>query len=148
MTTGQAEIATGQSDGLAPKVLAARLATAFYVGWGLLHLIAARGIYDLASTVPEGLARARLEQGAWNLALFALQAMAVATLLNWHNNRIGYWLNIIIVGVVDLLYVLLLIVPGYIPASLAAWAGPITYLIAATFSTAGFLRRDLAPPGH
>jgi hypothetical protein len=61
------------------------------------------------------------------------------------NNRIGYWLNIVIVDVVDPGYVLLVIVPGYAPASPAALAGPITYLIAATFSTAGLLRRDLAP---
>jgi len=82
------------------------------------------------------------------VSLLYVRAVAVAIFLNWRNNRIGYRLNIIAVGVVDLLYVLLLIGRGYTPASLAAWAGPITYLIAAAFSTAGFLRRDLALPGH
>jgi hypothetical protein len=39
---------------------------------------------------------------------------------------------------------MLLIVPGYFPASFVALAGPIVYAIGAMFSTAGLLRRDLA----
>jgi hypothetical protein len=110
----------------------------------VLHLIAARGICELASSIPDGPAHARLEQGGLNLGLFAVQTMAVAVLLNWHNNRIGFWLNIIVIGAVDIGYVMLLIVPGYFPTSFVALAGPIVYVIGAMFSTAGLLRRDLA----
>ena len=70
--------------------------------------------------------------------------MAVAILLNWRNDRIGYWLNLIVVGAVDLGYVVLVVVPGYVPASLIPFAGPIIYVIGAMFSTAGLLRRNLA----
>jgi hypothetical protein len=79
-----------------------------------------------------------------DLGLFAVQAMAVAILLNWRNDWIGYWINIIVVGAVDLGYVVLVIVPGHVPVSLIAFAGPIIYLIGAMFSTAGMLRRNLA----
>jgi hypothetical protein len=79
-----------------------------------------------------------------DLGLFAVQAMAVAVLLNWRNDRIGYWLNINVVGAGDLGYVALVIVPGYVPASLIAFAGPVIYVIGAMFSTAGLLRRNLA----
>jgi hypothetical protein len=143
MTVSRAESTQNQADRLSLHLLLARIGAALYVGWGVLHLIAARGIYELASSIPDGLARARLEQSGLDLGLFAVQAMAVAVLLNWRNDRIGYWLNIIVVGAVDLGYVVLVIVPGYVPASLIAFAGPVIYVIGAMFSTAGLLRRNL-----
>jgi len=144
MTVSRAENTRNQADRLSLHLLLARVGAALYVGWGVLHLIAARGIYELASSIPDGLAHARLKQGGLDLGLFAVQAMAVAVVLNWRNDRIGYWLNIIVVGAVDLGYVVLVIVPGYVPASLIPFAGPIIYVIGAMFSTAGLLRRNLA----
>jgi hypothetical protein len=144
MTVSRAENTRNHIDRVSLRLLLARIGAALYVGWGVLHLIAARGIYELASSIPGGPAHARLEQGGLDLGLFAVQAMAVAVLLNWRNDRIGYWLNIIVVGAVDLGYVVLVIVPGYVPASLVAFAGPIIYVIGAMFSTAGLLRRNLA----
>ena len=144
MTVSRAESAQNQADRLSLHLFLARIGAALYVGWGVLHLIAARGIYELASSIPDGPAHARLEQSGLDLGLFAVQAMAVAVLLNWRNDRIGYWLNIIVVGAVDLGYVVLVIVPGYVPASLIAFAGPAIYVIGAMFSTAGLLRRNLA----
>jgi hypothetical protein len=144
MAVSPTQITRSQADYLALQLVSARIGAAFYVVWGVLHLIAARGICELASSIPDGPAHARLEQGGLNLGLFAVQTMAVAVLLNWHNNRIGFWLNIIVIGAVDIGYVMLLIVPGYFPASFVALAGPIVYVIGAMFSTAGLLRRDLA----
>ena len=144
MTVSRAEITRNKADRLPLHLLLARIGAALYVGWGVLHLIAACGIYELASSIPDGSAHARLEQGGLDLGLFAVQAMAVAVLLNWRNDRIGYWLNIIVIAAVDLGYVVLVILPGYVPASLIAFAGPIIYVIGAIFSTAGLLRRNLA----
>lgn len=144
MTISRAESTRNQADRLSLHLLLARIGAALYVGWGVLHLIAARGVYEMASSIPDGSAHARLEQGGLNLGLFAVQAMAVAVLLNWRNDRIGYWLNIIVIAAVDLGYVVLVIVPGYVPESLIAFAGPIIYVIGAMFSTAGLLRRNLA----
>ena len=137
MAVSPTEITRSQADHLALQLVSARIGAAFYVVWGVLHLIAARGICELASSIPDGPAHARLEQGGLNLGLFAVQTMAVAVLLNWRNNRIGFWLNIIVIGAVDTGYVMLLIVPGYFPASFVALAGPIVYVIGAMFSTAG-----------
>ncbi len=119
-----------------PAVIGAVL----YVVWSLLHLMASLSIYHLASTLPDSVQRGRLEQGGWNLAVFSLQALIVAATLNWRNNRVGYWINVIGVGVVDLGYVLLLIVPGYVPVSLVALTGPIIYVVAAGFSTLGYIQ--------
>lgn len=120
---------------------AARIGASLYVIWGLLHLLAAIGIYHLALTLPDGLACGRLAQGAVDLGVFALQAMAIAVMLNWRNNQIGYWLNAVVVGVVDLAFIILLIVPGHVPASLATFAGPVIYAIATIFSTVGILSK-------
>jgi hypothetical protein len=79
----------------------------------------------------------RLEQAAWNLAVFALLAMVLGVTLNWRNDKLGYWINLIVVAVVDLGFVILVIVPGYVSASAASLAGPIIYVIAAIFSTVG-----------
>ena len=105
MAVSPTEITRSQADYLALQLVSARIGAAFYVVWGVLHLIAARGICELASSIPDGPAHARLEQGGLNLGLFAVQTMAVAVLLNWHNNRIGFWLNIIVIGAVDIGYV-------------------------------------------
>ena len=120
---------------------AARIGAFLYVIWGALHLLAAFGIYKLALTLPDGLARGRLVQGAFDLGVFALQAIAVAVILNWRNNHTGYWFNAVVVGIVDLAFIVLLIVPGYVAASLAAFAGPAIYVIATIFSTVGVLRK-------
>ena len=120
----------------------ARIGAILFVVWGLLHLVAAHGIYQLASTFRSDLPNGRLVQAAWNLAVFSLQAMVIAVLLNWRNNTIGYWCNVIVVGIVDAGFVLLLIVPGYVAPSAAAFAGPVIYVVAATFSTLGYLHRS------
>jgi hypothetical protein len=117
--------------------VAAKIGGVLYVVWGVLHLIAAWGIHVLAASVPSGLTYGRLEQAAWNLAVFALLAMVLGVALNWKNDKIGYWINLIVVGVVDLGFVIFVIVPGYVSASAASLAGPIVYLTAAIFSTMG-----------
>jgi hypothetical protein len=129
------------------ELLAARIGAALYVFWGILHLLAARELYSLAFTIPDGVARGRLEQAAWDLAVFAIQAIVIAAVLNWRNSVAGYWVNVITVGVVDLGFVVLLIEPGYVPATLAAFAAPIVYIIAAVFSTIGYWCRDSASMG-
>ncbi len=117
--------------------IAAKIGGVLYVVWGALHLIAAWGIHVLAVSVPSGLTYGRLEQAAWNLAVFALLAMVLGATLNWRNDKLGYWINLIVVAVVDFGFVIFVIVPGYVSASAAALVGPIVYVIAASFSTIG-----------
>jgi hypothetical protein len=128
----------------AARNVAAQIGAVLYVVWGVLHLFASWGIHVLAATLPPGLAHGRLEQAAWNLATFAVLAIALSVALNWHNSRIGYWINLIVVGVVDLGYVVFVVAPGYIPASLASLAGPIIFVAAAIFSTIA-VRSSAAP---
>jgi len=85
-----------------------------------------------------------MEQASWNLAVFALFAIALGVSLNWRNDKAGYWINLVVVAVVDLGFVLLIVVPGYVPVSVGSFAGPIVYVVAAIFSTVGRLSPDAA----
>lgn len=117
--------------------IAAKIGGVLYVIWGAQHLVAAWGIHVLAASLPKGMAYGRMEQAAWNLALFALLAVALGISLNWRNDRLGYWINLIMVAAVDVGFIILIVAPGYVPASVASLAGPIVYVAAAIFSTAG-----------
>jgi len=117
--------------------IAAKIGGVLYVVWGALHLIAAWGIHVLAVSVPSGLTYGRLEQAAWNLAVFVLLAMVLGATLNWRNDKLGYWISLIVVAVVDCGFVIFVIVPGYVSGSAASLAGPIIYVIAAIVSTIG-----------
>jgi hypothetical protein len=124
--------------------IAAKIGGALYVAWGALHLVAAWGIHVLALSLPSGISYGRMEQASWNLAVFALLAMVLGVSLNWRNDKTGYWINLVVVAVVDLGFVLLVVVPGYVPVSVGSLAGPIVYVVAAIFSTIGRLSPDAA----
>ena len=116
----------------------AQIGALFYLAWAGLHLNAAFLVYKLASRQPAGMLRARVYQGAWNLAFFAVAAAAVAVLLNWFNTPLGFWLNLTITGVTDIGFILFVIAPGYLPL----WPGllgPALWMAALIFSTLGIL---------
>ena len=116
--------------------IAAKIGGALYVAWGALHLVAAWGIHVLAVSLPPGISYGRMEQASWNLAVFALFAMAVG--IGELAQRQGRLLDKPCRGaVVDLGFVLLIVVPGYVPVSVGSLAGPIVYVAAAIFSTLG-----------
>ena len=81
--------------------------------------------------------------GSPDLAAFATGAIVFAITLNWRNDRSGFWLNAIMVGIADIPFILFVLVPGYVP-----WwpglLGPLLW-IAAFFLTA-FARMRSTPP--
>jgi len=93
----------------------AKIGAVSYVLWGLLHYTAAYNIYDLAQSLPPAMAQGRLSQLSFYLAALATTAIVLAIMLNWRNDRLGFWLNAIIVGVGDIPFILFILVPGYMP---------------------------------
>jgi hypothetical protein len=69
-----------------------RIGAAFYVLWGIFHLAAANAVYALAEQ-STGMVRARLLQDAFYLLFFALAGILIAAILNWRNDKQGYWMN-------------------------------------------------------
>jgi hypothetical protein len=112
---------------------AARLGAAFYVVWGLFHVLAANAVYSLAEQ-QTGMVRGRLLQDAFYLLFFALAGIVIAIALNWRNDRRGYWMNGVLIAFADIPFVLFVLIPGLMP-----WwpglAGPILWLIAFLLTT-------------
>ena len=118
-----------------------RLGAVCYVIWGLLHLIAARGLYQLGSTLGAGILQARVFQGAWHLLFFAIAVIAIAVFYNWKNSRLGYWLSLVVVSVVDVGFIWLVLVP-YLAVLSQASLGPLFWILALIFSTLGYLKEE------
>jgi hypothetical protein len=91
------------------------LGALLYVLWGLAHYKAVYGVYQLANSLAASMERGRLQQEAFYIAAFATTGIIVAALLNWRNNRFGFWLNAIAVGAGDIPFILFVLLPGYVP---------------------------------
>lgn len=114
-------------------MLFARLATIAYVIWGLLHLFAAYEVYSLGKTLEEGVVQGRILQDAWNILFFACFGAFVGIKYIWNNQKIGHWLNWVVVSAGDIGFILTMLVPGYIPL-VPGGLGPLFWLLAAGLS--------------
>ena len=117
----------------------ARIGAILYVIWGLLHIIAAKKVYQLGQTLEPGMVQGRIIQNAWNLLFFAVFAIAVAIFMNWKNINTGYWLNLVVVSAADVGFILAILVPGYLPI-IPGIIGPAVWILALAFSTLGILK--------
>ena len=92
----------------------ARLGALCYVAWGLFHVKVANDIYLLGSA-QTGITQGRLYQLAAYLLCIAVFAIVVALVANWRNTQRGYWLNLCVIGWADGVWVLVVVLPGYVP---------------------------------
>src|SRR6267143_5598317 len=115
--------------------LFARLGALFFAIWGVFHVYVAWQIYTLALT-QNGIAQGRTLQLAAYMLTIALFAVVIALWRNWRNDRLGYWLNLWVVSWADIIWVLVVVLPGYVPLA----RGPI----APAFWLAGALCTTLA----
>jgi len=118
------------------KTFAHKIGAVMYFIWGLLHLKAAFSVYQLGTSLEAGMIQARIFQDAWNLLFFALVGITVAVIFNWHNSRLGYWINLITVSVTDIGFIAFVLVPGHLPV-FPGILGPVFWVLGAVFSTIG-----------
>ena len=93
-----------------PSRLIARLGALCYIAWGLFHVDVAHDIYTLGSA-QTGIAQGRLYQLAAYMLSIAVFAVLTAAVGNWRNGERSYWLNLIVVGWADLVWVLVVVLP-------------------------------------
>ena len=124
-------------------MILARTASILYVLWGILHIVAAVKVYTLGQSIEPGMIQGRIFQDAWNLLFFALFGMAVAIKYNWFNSKLGYWLNLVVISAGDIGFIILVLIPGYIPL-VPGVLGPLLWLAALAFSTAAIYREKTA----
>jgi hypothetical protein len=128
-------------------VVFARWGAACYVIWSILHLLAAYAVYKLAVGVPVSMVQGRLLQDAFNLLAFSVAGAGTSIVLNWRNDRWGYWINVGIISVADLGFVFFVLIPGHMPV----WpgvVGPVFWLVGLILTTLGITARDSAVNDH
>ncbi|MFI7121302.1 hypothetical protein [Amycolatopsis sp. NPDC049868] len=117
-------------------------AAALYALWGLLHM--GLGVSMVIGDLADG--RPGTELAAESLLFFicvtvlGAQAIFVAVAMNRVNSRLGYWLNVAVLGVVDVAFLVFLVVPGHVDP-IGGIAGPVIWLLATVCATLA-LRRE------
>ena len=117
-----------------------KLGSIFYVIWGALHIIVASKVYALGQSMDANIIQGRILQDAWSLLFFAIFAIIVGMYFNWKNDRLGYWLNLIVVSVADIGYIIFILLPGYVPI-MPGVIGPALWVLAVVFSTIGIRKK-------
>ncbi len=118
----------------------AKVGAFFYVVWGLLHIKAALDEFALGASLEAGLVQGKINQGAWDLLVFALAAIAIAVLLNWKNSSTGYWANLLLVSAADIGFIIFVLLPGHIDL-FPGVLGPVFWFAALISSTLGYLQK-------
>ena len=121
----------------------AKIGSALYVIWGLLHIVAAVQEFMLGASLEFGLVQGKINQGAWELLFVALTSIIIAVVYNWRNNRLGYWINILMVSIADIGFIIFVFLPGHV-TFLTGILGPVFWISAAIFSTIGIRSKAIA----
>lgn len=134
-----------------------KIGAGLYVAWGVLHVVVgAIPLVRYASSGPASMlsffeldveavegpllhASHLIAEHAAELIGFGVMAVVVAVVLVAEGRALGYWLNAVVLGVVDLAFVLGEIVPGHVPA-VEAGIGPLLYIAALAVTTVALLR--------
>jgi hypothetical protein len=111
----------------------ARLGALFYVAWGLFHVGVAHDIY-LLGVVQTGITQGRIFQLSAYMLSIAVFAICVAAAGNWRNSRLAFWLNLCVVGWADSVWVIVVVLPGYVPLA-RGLIPPAIFLAAAMLTT-------------
>ena len=91
-----------------------KLGAVAYAAWGCFHVYVAWQIYSLGMA-EQGIAQGRLLQLAAYMLTIALFAVFIAVTRNWRNDSLGYKLNLGVVSWADIIWVLVVVLPGYVP---------------------------------
>ena len=121
------------SSGNLKARIAARIGALCYAAWGMFHVHVAHEIYRLGQPLT-GIAQGRMDQLAAYMLTLSLFVIGVSALLNWRNSRVGFWLNLCVTGWADGVWVLVVVLPGYV--GLARGLIPPAIFIAGALATA------------
>ena len=117
--------------------LAARIGAIFYVIWGIVHLVSSYYVALLGQKIsPAVVVQGRVFQDAWVLLFGGIVAIIIAVTMNWRNSKTGFWINLVMVSLIDIAFIFFIMVPGYVPL----WPGlegPIAWVVAGVSTAVG-----------
>lgn len=116
-----------------------KIAAALYVAWGVFHVYVSWQILTLALH-EQGIAQGRLLQLAAYMLTISLFAIIIAMWRVAKNDPVGFWLNLAVVGWADVIWVLVVVLPGYVPL-VRGLLPPAVFVLAAILSAAAYWRR-------
>ncbi len=116
-----------------------KTAAVLYAAWGAFHVYVAWQIYALALS-EHGIAQGRLLQLAAYMLSISLFAIVIAIWRVAKNDPLGFWLNLAIVGWADVIWVLVVVLPGYVPL-VRGLLPPAVFVLAAVLSALAYNRR-------
>jgi len=119
----------------------AKIGSVFYFLWGVLHIGAAFEEFQLGKSLEFGLVQGKINQGAWDLLFFSLLAIVIAVRYNWVNDRLGYWINLIVVSGADIGFVVFVLAPGHV-SLIPGILGPMLWMGGLIFSTIGITSNE------
>ena len=117
----------------------ARLGALCYAAWGLFHCKVAYDIFQLGRAA-DGLSQGRLYQLAAYMLIISLFVLGTAALRNWRNDREGYWQNLIVAGLADGIWVVVVVLPGYVDLA-RGLIPPAIFVAGAVLTSIGYRRR-------
>jgi hypothetical protein len=120
------------------STIIARVGALCYMAWGVFHVKVAHDIYVVGSA-QMGIAQGRLYQLSVYMLCIATFAIVVAAVGNWRNGERSYWLNLIVVGWADAVWVLVVVLPGYVPL-LRGLLPPAIYVLGGLLTTVAYRR--------
>lgn len=139
-----------------------KIGAILYVLWGLIHIVGGLAIMmqtslpakiamqatarspnefdSIANTAVNGI----VSYHGFNLIWFGLFAIFVAIVLIWRNLQLGYWLNFLVLGMVEFGLITFMLIPGHM-----RWAdgsiGLGLFFLALVFSSVGSLNQANQP---
>lgn len=138
-----------------------RIGAALFVIWGVVHIgVGGAALGSLFTSGPAAMfAQAELIVGPnqmdatmnhvanliaeyyFDIVALGILAIIVSVCLIWQNRPLGFWINVIVLGIADLAFLFAEIVPGYQPL-FPPLLGPIIYVLASVFSGAALLKKE------
>lgn len=134
-----------------------KVGAGLYVAWGLLHVVVgAIPLARLAASGPASMlsffeldletvdgpmlhASHLVAEHAAELIGFGVMAIVVAVALVAKGRALGFWLNAVVLGIVDLAFVMAEIVPGHV-SMVETGIGPLLYVAALAVTTVALIR--------
>jgi hypothetical protein len=113
----------------------ARIGALCYIAWGIFHVRVAWDIYQLGER-QTGIAQGRTFQLSAYMLTIAIFVICIAAILNWRNDARGYWLNLCVAGWADAIWLIVVVLPGYVGLT-RGFVPPAIFVAGAVATTLG-----------